>query len=135
MSSDTWQVLLVDVLFLCLAGGMGLWFRAWLANEKQRLDKRLDALEAQHARLERISGRLQTVSQVLELMGRDGREVVREKPAPPPSALVSKQEADFEQAWEMLTAGAEPAAVAQRLDIGVAEVELMSRMMRYRRQG
>ena len=55
--------------------------------------------------------------------------VAEARPAPS-----SKQEADFEQAWEMLSAGAEPVAVAQRLGIGVAEVELMNRMMRYRRQ-
>ena len=138
MSSDIWQVVLIDALFLCMAAGMGLWFRAWLAREQHRLDRRLDALEAQHARLERVSGRLQTVSRVLELMGREGGEGLREKPVPtvPEARPVpsSKQEADFEQAWEMLSAGAEPVAVAQRLGIGVAEVELMNRMMRYRRQ-
>ena len=135
MSSDIWQVVLIDALFLCMAAGMGLWFRAWLAREQQRLDRRLDALEAQHARLERVSGRLQTVSRVLELMGREGGEGLREKPVPEARpAPSSKQEADFEQAWKMLSAGAEPVAVAQRLGIGVAEVELMNRMMRYRGQ-
>ena len=138
MSSDIWQVVLIDALFLCMAAGMGLWFRAWLAREQQRLDRRLDALEAQHARLERVSGRLQTVSRVLELMGREGGEGLREKPVPtvPEARPVpsSKQEADFEQAWKMLSTGAEPVAVAQRLGIGVAEVELMNRMMRFRRQ-
>jgi hypothetical protein len=138
MSSDIWQVVLIDALFLCMAAGMGLWFRAWLAREQQRLDRRLDALEAQHARLERVSGRLQTVSRVLELMGREGGEGLREKRVPtvPEARPVpsSKQEADFEQAWEMLSAGVEPVVVAQRLGIGVAEVELMNRMMRYRRQ-
>ena len=138
MSSDIWQVVLIDALFLCMAVGMGLWFRAWLAREQHRLDRRLDALEAQHARLERVSGRLQTVSRVLELMGREGGEGLREKPVPtvPEARPVpsSKQEADFEQAWKMLSAGAEPVAVAQRLGIGVAEVELMNRMMRFRRQ-
>ncbi len=138
MSSDIWQVVLIDALFLCMAAGMGLWFRAWLAREQHRLDRRLDALEAQHARLERVSGRLQTVSRVLELMGREGGEGLKEKPVPTvPEARpvpASKQEVDFEQAWEMLSAGAEPVAVAQRLGIGVAEVELMNRMMRYRRQ-
>ncbi len=138
MSSDIWQVVLIDALFMCMAAGMGLWFRAWLAREQQRLDRRLDALEAQYARLERVSGRLQTVSRVLELMGRESGEGLREKlvPTVPEArpAPSSKQEADFEQAWEMLSAGAEPVAVAQRLGIGVAEVELMNRMMRYRRQ-
>ena len=138
MSSDIWQVVLIDALFLCMAAGMGLWFRAWLARQQQHFDRRLDALEAQHARLERVSGRLQTVSRVLELMGREGGEGLKEKPVPTVPEVrpvpASKQEADFEQAWEMLRAGAEPVAVAQRLGIGVAEVELMNRMMRYRRQ-
>jgi hypothetical protein len=138
MSSDIWQVVLIDALFLCMAAGMGLWFRAWLARQQQHLDRRLDELEAQHARLERVSGRLQTVSRVLELMGREGGKGLKEKPVPTVPEVrpvpASKQEADFEQAWEMLSAGAEPVAVAQRLGIGVAEVELMNRMMRYRRQ-
>ena len=138
MSSDIWQVVLIDALFLCMAAGMGLWFRAWLARQQQHFDRRLDALEAQHARLERVSGRLQTVSRVLELMGREGGEGLKEKPVPTVPEVrpvpASKPEADFEQAWEMLGAGAEPVAVAQRLGIGVAEVELMNRMMRYRRQ-
>ena len=135
MSSDIWQVVLIDALFLCMAAGMGLWFRAWLAREQQCLDQRLDALEAQHARLERVSGRLQTVSRVLELVGREGGEGLKEKPVPTARPVPSsKQEADFEQAWEMLSAGAEPVAVSQRLGIGVAEVELMNRMMRFRRQ-
>ncbi len=82
MSSDIWQVVLIDALFLCMAAGMGLWFRAWLARQQQHLDRRLDALEAQHARLERVSGRLQTVSRVLELMGREGGEGLKEKRAP-----------------------------------------------------
>ena len=53
----------------------------------------------------------------------------------PPGSWRSQREADFERAWQMLTEGTEPTAVAQRLDMGVAEVELMQRMLRYRRQG
>ena len=105
---------------------------AWLGREKERLDRRLEALEAQQAQLDRISGRLQTVCRVLELMGRGegagGREVTASPPASP-------QEAKYERAWEMLLQGSEPAAVARQLDIGVAEVELIGRMLRYRRQG
>ena len=57
MNGDLWQIALVDMLFLCLAVGMGLWFRAWLAGEQRRMDQRLDALEAVHARLERVRGK------------------------------------------------------------------------------
>jgi hypothetical protein len=144
MSAISWQIVLIDGLFLCLAAGIGLWFRGWLKHQQRQLDQRLEILEAQHARLERVSGRLQTVCRVLELMGREGGAVEREKPevaakpTPPPSVPsqpVSQREADFERAWQMLTEGTEPTAVAQRLDMGVAEVELMQRMLRYRRQG
>jgi len=134
MNGDLWQIALVDMLFLCLAVGTGLWFRAWLAGEQRRMDQRLDALEAVHARLERVSGRLQAVSNVLEFMGKEGKVKAREEPPTALSVPTSKQEAEFERAWQMLSAGAEPATVAQQLGIGVAEVELMNRMMRYRRQ-
>jgi len=134
MNGDLWQIALVDMLFLCLAVGMGLWFRAWLAGEQRRMDQRLDALEAVHARLDRVSGRLQAVSNVLEFMGKEGKVKAREEPPTAPSVPTSKREAEFERAWQMLSAGAEPATVAQQLGIGVAEVELMNRMMRYRRQ-
>ena len=52
-----------------------------------------------------------------------------------PRVPASQRGADFEKAWQMLTAGGAPAEVAQQLDIGVAEAELMQRMLRYRRQG
>ena len=64
MSAAGWQLVLIDGLFLVLAAGMGLWFRGWLKREKRELDQRLEVLEAQHARLERVSGRLQTVCRV-----------------------------------------------------------------------
>jgi hypothetical protein len=131
--TDTWQLVLIDGLFLCLAGGMGLWFRAWLKNEKQALDQRLEALEAQQAHLERISGRLQTVCRVLELMGRQegkGGEAARNWALPP----ADEREARYARAWELLGQGALPAEVARQLDMGLAEVELIGRMLRQRRQ-
>ena len=134
MNGELWQIALVDMLFLCLALGTGLWFRSWLAGEQLRMDQRLDALEAMYTRLERVSGRLQTVSNVLEFIGKEGTVKAREEPPTAPSVPTSKQEAEFERAWQMLSAGAEPSVVAKQLGIGVAEVELMNRMMRYGRQ-
>ena len=138
MSTATWQIVLIDGLFLCLVVGVGLWFRAWLAREKERLDGCLELLEAQHARLERVSGRLQTVCRVLELMGQQeapGVAAKREESKPMSPSPIVQQEESFEQAWKMLLEGVEPGEVARRLDIGTAEVELMSRMLHYRRQG
>ena len=138
MSAATWQIVLIDGLFLCLVVGIGLWVRAWLAREKERLDGCLGLLEAQHARLERVSGRLQTVCRVLELMGQQepsGVAAKREGAKPLPPSPVVQQEESFERAWKMLLEGVEPGEVARRLDIGTAEVELMNRMLHYRRQG
>ena len=55
MSAISWQIVLIDGLFLCLAAGIGLWFRGWLKHQQRQLDQRLEILEAQHARLERVS--------------------------------------------------------------------------------
>ena len=123
----TWQLVLVDVLFLCLAVGMGLWFRAWLQREKVEMDQRLQLLQAQQAQLDRISGRLQAVCRSLELMGRDGAQA--------PVELASKNEDVYGRAWDLLARGKQPTEVARALGMGVAEVELMSRMLRHRRQG
>jgi len=145
MNAAGWHLVLIDGLFLALAAGMGLWFRSWLKREKRELDQRLAVLEAQHAQLERVSGRLQTVCRTLELLGRE--ETTREQTEIQPRldterlprraatllAPASQRQADFEMAWQMLTEGAAPTEVAQQLDIGIAEVELMCRMLRYRR--
>jgi len=59
----------------------------------------------------------------------------REGAKPLPPSPVVQQEESFERAWKMLLEGVEPGEVARRLDIGTAEVELMNRMLHYRRQG
>ena len=65
-SNDTWQLIFIDVLFLCLAGSLGWWFRAWLNTGKRALDERLTALDEQQAHLERLSGRLLAACRLLE---------------------------------------------------------------------
>ena len=146
-SALLWQIALADGLVLCLAVGLGLWFRAWLRHEKEEMDRRLDALEAQQAHLERISGRLQAVCRSLELMGRAGSwradssaesEAVRgkgDRSEDANSELEVREEDAYSRAWQMLADGAAPAEVARRLGMGIAEVELMNRMLRHRRQG
>ena len=136
MSAASWQLVLIDGLFLFLAAGMGMWFRSWLKREKRELDQRLEVLEDQQVRLERVSSRLQTVCRVLEMTGHE--ETAGEWTEASPRSGAERQnrrDADFEKAWRMLNAGDAPAEVAQQLDIGVAEVELMHRMLLYRRQG
>ena len=146
-SALLWQIALADGLVLSLAVGLGLWFRAWLRQEKEEMDRRLGALEAQQAHLERISGRLQAVCRSLELMGHAGSwraDSSAENEAAPGkgdrnedahSLLEAREEDAYGGAWKMLAGGMAPAEVARRLGLGIAEVELMNRMLRHRRQG
>ena len=60
------QLFLVDLLYLCAALGMGLWFRAWLRQQQRAMDERLARLEAQQAQLARLGERLQGVCRGLE---------------------------------------------------------------------
>ena len=62
----TLQLVFIDLLFLLLAGGMGLWFRSWLRQETGRLDERIEALEKQHQGLESLAERLSSVCRTIE---------------------------------------------------------------------
>lgn len=146
IATDTWQLLFVDLLFLCVAGCLGLWFRSWLRGEKEALDGRLQAMEAQQAHLERISGRLQRVVRILEMQSRpelrqgkgreDGAAGRRAEPGGRISGVAADgndaREASYEHAWRLLARGLQPAEIARQLDMGVAEVELMDRMRRHK---
>jgi len=148
LSADTWQLVFVDALFLCVAGGLGLWFRSWLRREKEDLDRRLDALEAQQARLERISGRLQSVCRVLEMQCRQeeaeptggaprryqSKDAVSTRASREQGRKNAGEKDRYEQAWELLTRGMSPGEIARRLDLGIAEVELMGHMLRRRQR-
>ena len=100
------------------------------------LAQRLQLLQAQQANLERVSGRLQAFFRSLELMGRDAEaakaRVGREEAA---VELAPENEDVYSRVWDLLAREKQPAEVARALGIGVAEVELMSRMLRHRRQG
>lgn len=65
-SDTTTQVIFVDVLFLCVAGGLAFWFRAWLGEQQKGMDRRLQALEEQQQVLGRICERLTAACRGLE---------------------------------------------------------------------
>ncbi len=110
------------------------------------MDGRLEALEAQQAHLERISGRLQRVARILEMQsrlesrpGRRGGDGVAGQRASAGArtsedAAVGSDAKDvsYEQAWRLLANGLQPAEIARQLDLGIAEVELMDRMRRHK---
>ena len=65
-SADSLQLLLIDGLFICLAGAIGLWFRSWIRGQQRALDRRLAALESQEESLERLGSRLLVACRNLE---------------------------------------------------------------------
>lgn len=65
-SADLLQLLLVDGLFICLAGAMGLWFRVWIKAQQRAMDSRMAALESQQESLERLGARLLAACRSLE---------------------------------------------------------------------
>ncbi len=130
MDSELWHIALIDALLLCAVAGMGLSFRAWVKRERCELQQRLDALESQQARLQRTSEHMDSLCQEIEAMSR------RHADGAPAIDTAARNEADdvYRRAWSKLDEGASPAAVARELGLGVAEVELMGRMMHLRRR-
>ncbi len=145
-SNDIWQLIFVDALFLCLAGSLGWWFRSWLKTERRAFDERLTALDEQQAHLERLSGRLLAACRLLESSTSSptvGKSARRKNRAAKKAALeldppdsISPEKADrYERARQLLGQGVEPGAVARQLELGMAEVELMARMLHHRPRG
>ena len=154
MSGDFWQLLLVDLLFLALVGSIGLWFRSWLRSERVHLDERLETLDRHQADLERLANRLQSACQRLEVMAavptewppalaKGRRELTGDGTAGNAGAAASQapntprrggrrddREELYDRAREMRARGHEPGMVARQLGLGVAEVELMERILR-----
>ncbi|HJP34168.1 MAG TPA: hypothetical protein QGF95_26775 [Candidatus Latescibacteria bacterium] len=96
------QLIFVDVLFLCLAGGLALWFRSWLQEQQRAMDRRLEALEEQQQVLTRVTERLTSACRGLErpsaavdAIARSGTRTDRvAAPAPPveaPMAVADRQ--------------------------------------------
>ena len=136
MFSDTVQLIFVDLLFLGLAGSLGFWFRTWLKTEKKAFDERLEALEAQQATLDRLSGRLQATCQLLEVLTRaeGGAQDARRSPSPGSARVQTRTEERYEQARKLLAQGVQSGEVARKLGLGMAEVELMERILHHRNQ-
>ncbi|MBM3278010.1 MAG: hypothetical protein FJY95_08005 [Candidatus Handelsmanbacteria bacterium] len=118
-----WQVFFIDGLFLLLAAGIGLWFKAWLKEQHDVIDQRLRVLEIHQKTLELLSARLQSACMMLEQLV-EGQQ-------PPKSGRPSRGERDsYAQARTLLDQGLSPSEVARKLGLGLAEVETLGRMMR-----
>ncbi|MGB0606194.1 MAG: hypothetical protein ACPGRY_14630 [Candidatus Latescibacterota bacterium] len=130
MSDVLWQIALTDALLICLVASIGWWFRTWLSRERNDLLQQLETLQKQQQNLEQVCNRLEAVSRSFERMGRRRvEERVENRPT-------NRNESDdvYARAWERLERGHAAAAVAKELEMGIAEVELLGRMMRQRRQ-
>ena len=139
MSSNSWQLLFIDLLFLAVAGSLGLWFRAWLRGARDALDTRLEALEFQQSELQRLCSQLQTTCSAIETRIRtDAKSTgngsrVRRK-AKPSTRWSTRSDGDgnYKKAQELIVKGVPATEVARRLGMGVAEVEVISRMLEQR---
>ena len=83
---STLQVIFVDALFLCLAGGLAIWFRSWLQEQQRAMDRRLEALEGQQQALARICERLTSACRALERPSPSVEAIVRPGPRAEPAA-------------------------------------------------
>jgi hypothetical protein len=140
VSSDGWQLLFIDLLFLTVAGCLGLWFRAWLRGAREALDTRLDALEFQQSELERVCGQLQTTCSAIETRMRTQAKAtgkgsrVRREARPRSTRWSERSEGDdnYKKAQELLIKGVQPTEIARKLGMGVAEVEVIGRIIEQR---
>ena len=83
---STLQVIFVDALFLCLAGGLAIWFRSWLQEQQRAMDRRLEALEGQQQALARICERLTSACRALERPSPSVEAIARPGPRAEPAA-------------------------------------------------
>ena len=58
--------ILLDLLFLLLAGSLAFWFRSWLREQKLELDRRLTLLDGQQRSLHKLGERLADLCRTLE---------------------------------------------------------------------
>ena len=130
MHDVLWQIALTDALLICIVASVGWWFRSWLYRERNELLSRIEELQKQQQHLQRVCDRLEVVTHSLEWTGRrHGKGGVGKIPN-------NRHELDdvYARAWERLERGHAAVAVAKELEMGVAEVELLGRMMRLRRR-
>ncbi len=123
-----WQVFFLDGLFLLLAAGIGLWFKAWLREQHEVIDRRLRVLDVHQKTLELLSARLQSACSMLEQL------VDGQNPTPSQTTRTGRttrtERDSYEQARTLLSQGLSPSEVARKLGLGQAEVETLGRMMR-----
>ena len=65
-SAQTLQLVFVDMLFLCLAASLLLWFRSWLKSQKAQIDRRLETLDEHGLTLERLATKLAAACRQIE---------------------------------------------------------------------
>ena len=155
LPDPTLRLILLDLLFLGLAGTMAFWFRAWLKEQKRELDGRMASLESQQQSLARLSERLGSLCRTLE------RPPAAAEAAPAPRATAASRKAAgtgpwpagesraartasgagwrregtgdsardaYRQARELLDKGLSPAEISRRVGLGMAEVNVLKRM-------
>ena len=136
MSGYFWQLILADLVFLGLAACLGIWFRRWLRAADDEVDQRLAELDAHGARLARLVDEVQTLCRRLEQRPAErgaGRLARRAEEEPEAAVARSRPtEERYVQACRLVDQGLPAVEVARRLELGLAEVELMVRMQRYR---
>lgn len=123
-----WQVFFIDGLFLLLAAGIGLWFKAWLREQHEVIDQRLRVLEVHQKTLELLSARLQSACMMLEQLVKGQNSAGSQSAKPGRTARVERE--SYERARALLGQGLSPSEVARKLGLGLAEVETLGRMMR-----
>lgn len=123
-----WQVFFIDGLFLLLAAGIGLWFKAWLREQHEVIDQRLRVLEVHQKTLELLSARLQSACMMLEQLVEGQNSASSQSAKPGRTARVERE--SYERARALLGQGLSPSEVARKLGLGLAEVETLGRMMR-----
>ena len=126
--ATNWQVFFIDGLFLLLAAGIGLWFKAWLKEQQEIIDQRLRVLEVHQKTLELLSARLQSACSMLEQLV-EGQHPADTQPGRAGRAARGER-VNYDQARSLLGQGLSPAEVARKLGMGIAEVETLGRMMR-----
>jgi hypothetical protein len=146
---DIWHVILVDSLFLLGAACLGCWFRAWRRAEGRAFDQRLNALKDQQQRLERLveglataghSSPSQTVQRTTRqseggkarsAFKRTAKQLVAPRPHGRPYGQTQNEEQVYSQARSLLGAGVDSGEVARNLELGIAEVEALRRVLRH----
>ena len=78
--------ILLDLLFLVLAGTLAFWFRSWLREQKRELDRRLTLLEDQQRSLHKLGQRLADLCRTLEQPAPATAARVAGSTAPPKAA-------------------------------------------------